>query len=129
MREDDCIKLSFPMNPAYVSSARLTTSSIAKRMNFDIDEIEDIKAAVSETCTYLLKTLPITVNNNFDITFKLHKVEVTMEIVLSVNAKPIGKTNAISLMMIKSLVDDFSIDENGPVVITMVKKHKEFLID
>jgi serine/threonine-protein kinase RsbW len=112
------------MNAAYVSSARLTTSSsIAKRMTFEIDEIEDIKAAVSETCTYLLKTLTPAEDSNFDIMFKLYKGMI--EITLIVNAKPGGKADDMSLMMIKALVDEFKIDEKGPVVVTMVKRHKE----
>jgi serine/threonine-protein kinase RsbW len=127
MREGECIKLSFPMNAAYVSSARLTASSIANRMNFSIDEIEDVKTAVSETCTYLLKTLPFAVESNFDITFILS--EKVMEIKLEANALPVSKSDDMSLMMIKALVDEFEINEDGPVVITMVKRHKEFFID
>jgi serine/threonine-protein kinase RsbW len=126
MREEECIKLSFPMNAAYVSSARLTASSIANRMNFDIDEIEDIKTALSETCTYLLKTLPAATDMHFEITFYLRKDE--MEIHLLVNALPIGQTNDMSLVMIKALVDEFTINDDGPVAIKMLKKHKEFFL-
>jgi serine/threonine-protein kinase RsbW len=123
MRDEECIKLSFPMNAAYVSSARLTASSIANRMSFEIDEIEDIKTAVSETCTYLLKTLPATIGCNFDIIFYLRAEE--MEIHLVVNALPAAPSDDMSLTMIKALVDEFTISDEGPVTVVMVKKRKE----
>lgn len=45
------IKLSIPCLADYVVSIRLAISGIAARMDFDIDQIEDIKVAVSEACT------------------------------------------------------------------------------
>ena len=47
----DIIELVLPIKPEYVSIARLTVSGIANRMGFDIEEIEDIKVAVSEVCS------------------------------------------------------------------------------
>jgi serine/threonine-protein kinase RsbW len=127
MGKEECIKLSFPMNAAYVSSARLTASSIASRMGFEIDEIEDIKTAVSETCTYLLKTLLAKTESNFDITFYLRDDE--MEIHLIVSALPTGHSDEMSLMMIKALMDEFNINEDGPIIIKMLKRHKESIFD
>ena len=45
------VKLSLPAIDSYVAVARLTVSGIASRMNFSIEDIEDIKVAVSEACT------------------------------------------------------------------------------
>jgi len=49
--ESDVVSLSIPCAPEYVAVARLTVSGIATRMNFSIEDIEDIKIAVSEACT------------------------------------------------------------------------------
>ena len=121
----NCIKLSFPVNAAYVSSARLTASSIANRMDFDIDEIEDIKTAVSEACTYIIKALTTNMRSNFEINFVLGKS--SMDIVITVKGifDP-AQSDDMSLMMIKALVDSFKIDktDDGGVAITMTKKHK-----
>ena len=47
----DTIQLSVPCAAEYVGVVRLTVSGVATRMNFSIEEIEDIKIALSEACT------------------------------------------------------------------------------
>ena len=69
--DQDLIQLSLPLNAAYVSAARLTASSVANRMGFSTDEIEDIKAAVSEACTFIIKKAPAVPTGNFVIQFHM----------------------------------------------------------
>lgn len=127
--QEECIKLSFPVNAAYVSSARLTASSIANRMGFDIDEIEDIKTAVSEACTYIISTLTATINSNFEISFRL--TGDTLQIgILTQGAAVSQDADEMSLVMIKALVDEFNIDDvrdagKESIALTMIKKHKD----
>ena len=47
----EVITLTIPAKPEYVSIARLTISGIATRMQFTIEEIDDLKIAISEACT------------------------------------------------------------------------------
>lgn len=128
MNNADLIRMSFPVNPAYVSSARLTVSSIANRINFDIDEIEDIKTAVSEACTYIIKRSTAYEYSDFEICFKPKKDEMVVEIVAGDSGDD-HKTPAeeMSLMMIRALVDEFVISKpsNDKVLISMLKKHKD----
>ena len=46
----DKVKFTIPGKPAYLTMVRLAISSIADMAGFDIEEIEDIKTAVSEAC-------------------------------------------------------------------------------
>ena len=125
---DNCIKLSFPVNAAYVSSARLTASSVANRMNFDIDEIEDIKTAVSEACTYIIKTLSSEAKSNFEISFFLSDESIEINIATEGTLSP--APDDMSLMMIKAMVDDFKIsDDKAAIVVNMVKKHKASIFE
>lgn len=48
------IKLQIPAKPEYVSTVRLTTSSICNLLNFDIEVTEDIRVAISEACNMLI---------------------------------------------------------------------------
>ena len=130
MNNTDCIRLSFPVNPAYVSSARLTVSSIANRVRLDVDEIEDIKTAVSEACIYIIKRAASSVGSNFEICFMPGKKDIAVEIVAQDNRdlKAQGLSqDEMSLMMIKALVDEFNITKptQDQILITMVKRHKE----
>lgn len=54
MMEMDNIYLKVPAKPEYMLVIRLTTSAVASRAGFGVDEIEDIKLAVSEAGTYVM---------------------------------------------------------------------------
>jgi len=45
------VKIVIPSIPDYVGVVRLSASGIATRLNFTLEEIEDIKIVVSEACT------------------------------------------------------------------------------
>lgn len=49
--EDKIFELEMPAKAAYVSLARLMVGSIARRMRFTEESIDDLKIAVSEMCT------------------------------------------------------------------------------
>ncbi len=48
------VYLKVPAKPEYMLVIRLTTSAVASRAGFDVDEIEDIKMAVSEAGTFVM---------------------------------------------------------------------------
>lgn len=50
----DQITLTLPPDPGYTPSVRLLLSGVASRMDFRVDEIEDIRACASEACLLLL---------------------------------------------------------------------------
>jgi len=122
---EECIELTLPSNSAYVSAARLTASSIANRMGFNTEDIEDIKAAVSEACTYIIKQTSSSVSKQFKIQFKL--VNTALEINLTLDKpsknKDVYGDNALGIMMIEALMDKifFSDDEDSKINITMTK--------
>ena len=51
----ETIKMEISANPDFVSIIRLTTSGIANKIGFQLDDIEDMKVAVSEACTNAIK--------------------------------------------------------------------------
>ena len=120
---EECIQLSLPLNSAYVSAARLTASSVANRLRFETDEIEDIKAAVSESCTYVIKKQPPDQADNFIVRFYTRSDSLSVEIcargVLSC------ERDEMSVTVIKALMDDVNIKEtDDETTITMAKYHK-----
>lgn len=52
MRPD--VELRLPVDSAYVSVLRATTVSLAARLDFTIDDIEDLRMAVGEACALVL---------------------------------------------------------------------------
>ena len=51
----DIFRLTIPGKPDYISVARLTSSAIASKIGFSLEEIEDIKVSLSEACVNALK--------------------------------------------------------------------------
>lgn len=120
------IELTLPVNSAYVSTIRLTASSIANRINFDIDEIEDIKAAVSEACSFIIKKSKPEINFSFKVNFII--LEHTIEILISSENMDVPESieNEMGLVMIKALSDLLEIkSENKCLIIRIIKTHKE----
>jgi serine/threonine-protein kinase RsbW len=50
----DVISIRLPAHSAYLSVLRTTTASLAARLDFTIDDIEDLKIAVDEACAMIL---------------------------------------------------------------------------
>jgi serine/threonine-protein kinase RsbW len=54
----DEIRLSVPASLEYVRIVRLTTSAMASRLGFDVDEIENWRVAVDELSSTILEGAP-----------------------------------------------------------------------
>ncbi len=128
---NDSIQLSLPANAAYVSAARLTASSIANRMQlFDIDEIEDIKAGVSEACTFLIKNKHTSANAAFTVVFTVEQDALHIEITAN-DAIERATQDEMGIMMIRALMDEFEIvtNQDAAFCMRMVKRHQAVSFD
>lgn len=126
----ETIKMEISSNPEYVSVIRLTASGIANKIGFPIDDIEDMKVAVSEACTNAIKHSD---DDKFDIIFKILENGLTIEIhdngigydVNSIKTPDLEnpRESGLGLFIIKTLMDDLSIEsvENEGTVIKMTK--------
>jgi len=50
----DVVELTLPAESAYLSVLRTATAGLAARLDFTLDEIEDLRIAVDEACAMLL---------------------------------------------------------------------------
>ncbi len=50
----DVVELRLPADAAYLSVLRTATAGLAARLDFTLDEIEDLRIAVDEACALLL---------------------------------------------------------------------------
>lgn len=126
----ETIKMEITSNPEYVGIIRLTTSGIANKIGFSIDDIEDMKVAVSEACTNAIKHSN---DDIFYITYTMLENGLTIEISdkgEGYNIENIPqpdlenpKENGLGLFIIQTLMDDVSIEsiENQGTIIKMTK--------
>lgn len=114
----DFIKLTVPSKPDYVGVVRLTTSSIGSKINLSIDDIEDIKVAISEACINAMEK-----SENLDIEYNLCKDEFTMfvkNVSEEVDAsQEDAKEKELGILIIKSLIDKVEFTDKG---VKMIKK-------
>jgi serine/threonine-protein kinase RsbW len=52
--QNELVELRVPSRPEWVALARLAAATVANRLRFSIEEIEDVKLAVAEACTAVI---------------------------------------------------------------------------
>jgi serine/threonine-protein kinase RsbW len=81
----DHVQVCLPAEGAYLSVLRTATAGLAARLDFTLDEIEDLRIAVDEECAMLLaQAIP---GSNLECAFDLGAEEMTI-IVSVVAARP-----------------------------------------
>ena len=108
MSNAESVELTLPINAAYISAARLTASSIANRLGFGIEEVEDIKTAVSEACTFIIERLSGQSQHPFKLMFRPQKNSVNIVFDVNSNIDTDLIDNETSILMIKALMDEYS---------------------
>jgi serine/threonine-protein kinase RsbW len=74
----DHVKVCMPAEGAYLSVLRTATAGLAARLDFTLDEIEDLRIAVDEACAMLLvQAIPGT---NLECAFDLDIEEMTITV-------------------------------------------------
>ncbi|MDU1203786.1 MAG: ATP-binding protein [Clostridiales bacterium] len=106
-------------NPQYVSVIRLTTSGIANKIGFCLEDIEDIKVAVSEACTNAIKH---SLDNKFSVEYTIFENGLTITIIDSGKGYDVDsidvpnleepKESGLGLFIIQSLMDEVEIKSN-----------------
>jgi serine/threonine-protein kinase RsbW len=78
--DDDVVHLTVPADGGYLSVLRTATAGLAARLQFALDEIEDLRIAVDEACAMLLAIAPrgAELDCRFAVTEDALTVEVTV---------------------------------------------------
>ena len=115
----ETIKMEIASNPQYVSVIRLTTSGIANKIGFCLEDIEDIKVAVSEACTNAIKH---SLDNKFSVEYTIFENGLIITIIDSGKGYDVDsidvpnleepKESGLGLFIIQSLMDEVEIKSN-----------------
>lgn len=121
-RPSDIVVITLPADSAYLSVLRTATAGLAARLDFTIDEIEDLRIAVDEACAMLLpQAVP-----GADITceFRLEDASILVGVsVLTANGEqPSRDTFAWTVLSALAGDVDSSVDSDLRVTITL-RKH------
>jgi serine/threonine-protein kinase RsbW len=74
----DQVTVRMPAEGAYLSVLRTATAGLAARLDFTLDEIEDLRIAVDEACAMLLgQAIP---GSSLECSFTLDRAEMTISV-------------------------------------------------
>ena len=131
----ETIKMEITANPEYVSIIRLTTSGIANKVGFCIDDIEDLKVAISEACTNAIKH---SLEERFTIIYTMIENGLTIEIIdngRGYDIKEVSepdldnlKESGMGLFIIQSLMDEVKVESKEGIG-TSIKMTKYLGVD
>jgi serine/threonine-protein kinase RsbW len=118
----DVVVITLPADSAYLSVLRTATAGLAARLDFTIDEIEDLRIAVDEACAMLLpQAVP-----GADITCEFQLEEASIRVGVSVltvdGEQPSRDTFAWTVLSALAGDVDSSADADQRITITL-RKH------
>lgn len=123
----EVIKIQFPAKREYIKAIRLAVSGIACNIDYNVDEIEDLKACVAEACILFLCRQA---SDGLEITLGCDDA-IRVSVRGTGNMKMCeectdctGFSEEISRLMIESLSDDADFHEENGVLqeVTFSKK-------
>ncbi len=112
---DDTITLTVPALPDFVRLARLTVASVATKVGFDYDEVEDLRIAVGEACALLIGSTGI--DGTLTLTFDLQPGRVEVEVRRTpADDVPLGEGSELSTQILDAVVDEHRVSSEAGLV-------------
>ena len=110
--KDDVVVLVVPADGSYLAVLRTATAGLAARLQFTLDEIEDLRIAVDEACAILLSVAPADteVTSQFEVTDSALSIDVSVPVSGRANL-PGG--NSFSWQVLTALAGEVSAHTDG----------------
>jgi len=122
----DVVTLRLPAAGAYLSVLRTATASLASRLDFTIDDIEDLRIAVDEACAMLLtKAVP---GADLECSFELtgDTIAVAVTVMTLDGQEPSRDTFAWTVLTALAGEVDSAVDAENRVTLSLRKRRGEF---
>jgi serine/threonine-protein kinase RsbW len=119
---DDSVELRMPADGAYLSVLRTATAGLAARLDFTLDEIEDLRIAVDEACALLLPDAVPDTHLTCSFTLAPGSLAVTVAVPSRTGRVPRRNTFAWTVLTALAGEVDASVGEDGLVSVTL-RKH------
>lgn len=115
------VELRVPADGAFVSVLRTTTAGLAARLDFSIDDIEDLRIAVGEACSLVLaEAAPI---SDLVGRFYLGARQLTVSVSVAAGAGASVDRDSFAWQVLSTLATAVSAEhEDGEFVVTLVMR-------
>ena len=112
------VELRLPADSAYASVLRTTTAGLAARLDFTIDDIEDLRIAVGEANAMVLEQADE--GSDLTATFHLAPGQMTVTIAVSAAGNPVPDLDSFGWQVLTTLASAADVESSsGQFRITM----------
>jgi serine/threonine-protein kinase RsbW len=118
----DVVEIRLPAQGAYLSVLRTATAGLAARMDFTLDEIEDLRIAVDEACAMLLHdAVP---DSELTCTFELSMDAMMVTVSLPTTTGRLPERGTFAWTVLSALAGDVDaqVDDASRVTIRLRKR-------
>jgi serine/threonine-protein kinase RsbW len=100
----DVVEIALPPDSAYLSVLRTATAGLAARLDFTLDDIEDLRIAVDEACAMLL---PHALEGaTLRCQFELHADRLDITVTLPSRARALPARDTFAWMVLSALAGE-----------------------
>ena len=118
----DEVSLKFPASFEYIRLARLVASGLAAQVNFNLDDIEDLRIAVDELCSALVEAAADR-TSTVTVTFSVDDQQIHMEAdVPTVGANGSYVIDDISSHILRAAVDRHELEQAAERLVARMSK-------
>lgn len=118
----DVVVIKLPADGAYLSVLRTTTAGLAARLDFTLDEIEDLRIAVDEACAMLLSQAVSGASIQCEFRLDADTIGVSVSVATRDGAQPSRDTFAWTVLSALAGEVDSAADIENVVTITLRKR-------
>ena len=119
----DRVRVSMPAEGAYLSVLRTATAGLAARLDFTLDEIEDLRIAVDEACAMLLSQAIPGTSLECDFDLGTDSMTITVLVVAAQPRTPARDTFAWTVLSALAGDVDAKLEPDDRVAIVL-RKHR-----
>jgi serine/threonine-protein kinase RsbW len=120
----DIVEVRLPATSAYLSVLRTATAGLAARLNFTLDEIEDLRIAVDEACAMLLPQA--TSGEDFTCTFTLEHDALDVHVRIPTGRGTLPERDTFAWTVLSALAGDVDAGVE-PDTAVWIRLHKRRL--
>mgnify|MGYP003423204469 CR=1 FL=1 len=124
MDDDDVVLLTVPASGVYFGVLRTATAGLAARLQFTLDEIEDLRIAVDEACAMLLALAAL--DAELSCRFTVDGVSLTIEASVR-TATPdasLPSRESFAWQVLSALTDEASTESSGRTATIRLTKRR-----
>ena len=118
----DRVRVCMPAEGAYLSVLRTATAGLAARLDFTLDEIEDLRIAVDEACAMLLAQAIPGTNLECDFDLGADQMTITVSVVAAQPRTPARDTFAWTVLSALAGDVDSRLEPDDRVAIVLRKQ-------